>query len=713
MTTADLTSDTRRRPLGREGPPVAPIAYGAVKIGRNQGLKLSPFELPTEAQASQLLNGLLDVGVNLIDTAPAYGLSEQRIGAAIAHRRDDFVLSTKVGERFEDGCSAFDFSYDGVLSSLDTSRKRLRSDVIDLVLIHSDGNDQAIQNEGACVEALQEARQRGWVKQIGLSGKTVGGARQALAWADVLMIPLSPDDTSHLPVAAEAAEHGVGVLVKKGLGSGRLSAEQAIPWLMQQPGVTAAVVGSLSIEHMAENLRLARAAMKTQAVHRQTPSQPRPVGRVVMVSYADRAAGAERAALALHKGLLAEGTDSRLIVDRQMDPSTPATHALDPAADRNPWTAWCESQSRRAASQGRPRLGKLWRTAGRPGWLAQRPLDLGHPGTRKIEQRVDPPADLVHLHNLENWFDYRDLPRLCHAVPVCLTLHDQALLHGYGSYAQDGAITAENADPYPRARRRKQALWARSRLHVCAPSQWMLDAAYASILGPAIASAVRIPYGIELDVFRPASLEQRAAARAKFDLPANAHVMLFCAHRARSHPHKRLADAWAAAKQTAFQTPDTHHVLLVLGDDGPSESAGAAHLRFLGQLEETSDLARAYHAADLLLHTAVRDNFPFAVLEALGCGLPVVARSVGGVAEQFDDGEQGRLVDPNTPGELVSALRSVLQNEAQRKDMARAARQLAEARYNLPAMVQRTLSWYRAAQSDFASVHGDPAGAGR
>jgi len=86
------------QPLGKTGILVTPIGYGAFKIGRNEGIKYPQgYALPSEAEVGRLLNGVLDLGVNLIDTAPAYGLSEHRIGQAIGHRRREYVLSTKVG----------------------------------------------------------------------------------------------------------------------------------------------------------------------------------------------------------------------------------------------------------------------------------------------------------------------------------------------------------------------------------------------------------------------------------------------------------------------------------------------------------------------------------------------------------------------------------------------------------------------------------------
>ncbi|MCA9245393.1 MAG: aldo/keto reductase, partial [Phycisphaerales bacterium] len=101
---------------------MTPIGFGAFKIGRNEGAKYPDrYDLPSDLESAAVLHGVLDLGIRLIDTAPAYGLSEVRIGAALKARRDAFVLSTKVGERFEDGRSHFDFSEDGARRSIDRS----------------------------------------------------------------------------------------------------------------------------------------------------------------------------------------------------------------------------------------------------------------------------------------------------------------------------------------------------------------------------------------------------------------------------------------------------------------------------------------------------------------------------------------------------------------------------------------------------------------
>ncbi|MFO0917407.1 MAG: aldo/keto reductase [Planctomycetaceae bacterium] len=247
-----------RTPIGDTGLSLPPLGFGAFKIGRNEGIKYpSGYDLPSDAEVDRLLNRVLDLGCTLIDTAPAYGISEERIGRHLAGRRSEFVLSTKVGETFADGKSTYDFSETGVRRSLERSRARLQSDVLDIVLIHSPGNDREILETTPVVEVLCDYRDRGVIRAIGLSGKTVDGAQSALAWADVLMVEFHAEDSSHEAVIDEAARDRVAVIVKKGLGSGRLPPDRAIPFVLGQQGVTSLVVGSLNEAHFQSNWELA------------------------------------------------------------------------------------------------------------------------------------------------------------------------------------------------------------------------------------------------------------------------------------------------------------------------------------------------------------------------------------------------------------------------------------------------------------------------
>lgn len=251
-----------RRPLGSTGLMVTPIGFGAFKIGRNQGIKYAQgYALPDDDDVRQLLEAVRELGIAYIDTAPAYGVSEDRLGTLMP-RGFAPVISTKVGERFVDGVPMHDFSRAAVVASIDASCRALHRDKLDLVFIHSDGRDLKIQSNGETVETLRMLKETGRVRAIGFSGKTVEGADEALSWADAIMVEYHLEDRSHEAVMLEAHERGIGVVVKKGLASGSLGAAEAIEFVLSNPTVDSLVIGALSIEHLRENVETARHARR-------------------------------------------------------------------------------------------------------------------------------------------------------------------------------------------------------------------------------------------------------------------------------------------------------------------------------------------------------------------------------------------------------------------------------------------------------------------
>ena len=222
-----------RRPLGRTGLNLAPVGFGAFKIGRNQATKYAlAYDLPDDAACQGLLEAVLAMGIDLIDTAPAYGSSEARLGQLLRNRRDEFTLSTKVGETFEDGVGRFDFSSVAIDQSITRSLQRLRTDRLDLVFVHSDGDDLQILDDGSVLETLARRRDQGDLRFIGFSGKTVEGHHRAIesGVVDCLMVEYHALDDSQLGVIEHrGAPRAIGVVVKKGLASGRLDPAAAIP----------------------------------------------------------------------------------------------------------------------------------------------------------------------------------------------------------------------------------------------------------------------------------------------------------------------------------------------------------------------------------------------------------------------------------------------------------------------------------------------------
>ena len=256
------------RPLGRTGVLVSVLGLGTVKLGRNQAVKYPrPFDLPTDAEALALLDTAAALGINLLDTAPAYGSAEERLGKLLAGRRDRWILSTKVGEEFERGRSRFDFSVEHTIASVDRSLARLGTDHLDIVLVHSDGDDLAAMDQGV-MEALARCKQAGKVRAIGMSPKSIAGARAAMPLSDVLMLTLNEAEPQMLPVVREARAAGVGVLIKKGLRSGHLPTDTADPieqcfrYLLAEPGVSSVVVGTVNPAHLRHNVGAADAAAR-------------------------------------------------------------------------------------------------------------------------------------------------------------------------------------------------------------------------------------------------------------------------------------------------------------------------------------------------------------------------------------------------------------------------------------------------------------------
>ena len=145
-----------QRRFGKTGLSVSVIGLGAGQIG---------VEDVSEADAAEVLNGALDLGVTLIDTAASYGLSEERVGRHVGRRRDEFVLSTKGGSGM-DGVP--DWSPESVVASIDQSLRRTRSERLDIFFLHSCPVD--VLQRGDLQETLDAAVAAGKVGVAGYSG---------------------------------------------------------------------------------------------------------------------------------------------------------------------------------------------------------------------------------------------------------------------------------------------------------------------------------------------------------------------------------------------------------------------------------------------------------------------------------------------------------------------------------------------------------------
>lgn len=261
-----------RRPLGKSGLEVSPLGLGTVKFGRNTGVGYPRrYELPSDESIANLLATAQREGVNLLDTAPAYGSSEARLGEAIEGHRDDWILCTKAGEVFDGAESHYDFREDAVLRSVEESLARLRTDKVDILLVHSDGRDvDEIERAGA-FRALARLKREAVVRAVGFSGKSSRDALAAMSGSDVLMCTIHNTYRDEVPIARKAADLGVGVLVKKPLARGFDGGSETIAKTANLVGVTSVVVGTLSPVHLAANA----AAIRKPAPYATSPPDAR------------------------------------------------------------------------------------------------------------------------------------------------------------------------------------------------------------------------------------------------------------------------------------------------------------------------------------------------------------------------------------------------------------------------------------------------------
>ena len=261
------------RPFGQTGLRVTALGFGAMHL--NDGRV-------SEAEAGRLLNAVLDAGVNLIDTARGYGLSEERIGRHLAHRRQEFVLSTKVGYGIP---GVPDWTAPCILAGVDAALARLRCERLDIAHLHS--CPLPVLERGEVITALEACVRAGKVRVVAYSGENT-----ALAFAlhsgrfGSVQASISLCDQgnlgTHLPALVVA---GLGVIAKRplagavwllslrpedhaegaywdrwqamGLGEPPQEGswnEVALRFSAHCPGVASAIVGTGSLAHFRQNL---------------------------------------------------------------------------------------------------------------------------------------------------------------------------------------------------------------------------------------------------------------------------------------------------------------------------------------------------------------------------------------------------------------------------------------------------------------------------
>ncbi|TVQ03503.1 MAG: aldo/keto reductase [Planctomycetaceae bacterium] len=217
--------------LGKTGLKVSRLGYGSMGL---RGPRTWGVRVVSDPDAERILNAVLDAGINLIDTSPDYGLSEERIGKYIGHRRDEYFLATKCGcvyTQREDHLE-LDHVWDEkvIRGNLETSLRRLQTDHIDLLQFH--GGDAETLTRGGLIELLGDFRRSGLVRHIGISTSLPKVADLIeLDAFETFQLPYSVLAPGHEPWIERAAAKGAGIIIRGGIAQGGPEAEIQRPQL--------------------------------------------------------------------------------------------------------------------------------------------------------------------------------------------------------------------------------------------------------------------------------------------------------------------------------------------------------------------------------------------------------------------------------------------------------------------------------------------------
>jgi aryl-alcohol dehydrogenase-like predicted oxidoreductase len=223
-------SDQLTTTLGRTGLKVSKLGFGALELR-------GPFGRPTgrhvdDATAEAILNQVVDSGINLIDTSPDYGSSEELIGRHLSYRRDEYLLASKCGCLIRTHDSLLDGQHDfgraNVRAGVEQSLRRMRTDHLDLVQFHASPSRATLEQNDSVAELLA-LRDQGKLHFIGMSG-TLPNIDDHIAMGvfDVFQIPYSAVERAHEEVISRATAAGAGTIIRGGVARGVPVAEQGV-----------------------------------------------------------------------------------------------------------------------------------------------------------------------------------------------------------------------------------------------------------------------------------------------------------------------------------------------------------------------------------------------------------------------------------------------------------------------------------------------------
>ena len=226
------------RTLGKTGLKISRMGFGGI-----------PIQKIDEEGTRKLLHEMMEKGVNYIDSARGYTVSEQYIGYGLEGIRDKFVLATKSMSRTKEAMAA----------DIETSLGNFRTDYIDLYQVHNPSMEQLdqVMGEGGALEALMEAKAAGKIGHIGLTAHSTEVFERALVmdWVETIMFPYNIVEQQGAELIHKCAEKNIGFIVMKPLAGGAIEdASLALRYVCSNPDVTVVIPGMAEIHELEQNL---------------------------------------------------------------------------------------------------------------------------------------------------------------------------------------------------------------------------------------------------------------------------------------------------------------------------------------------------------------------------------------------------------------------------------------------------------------------------
>ncbi|MDD6441834.1 MAG: aldo/keto reductase [bacterium] len=224
--------------LGKTGLKISTLGFG--------GIPIQKVDVET---TRKLVKVMIEKGINYIDTARGYTVSERYLGEALEGVRDKFILATKSMSR----------SKDAMTKDIEISLGNLRTDYIDLYQVHNPSMQQLeeVMAPGGALEALMEAREAGKIGHIGLTAHSVEVFEKAieLPWVETIMFPYNIVERQAEDLIHKCAEKNIGFIVMKPLAGGAIEdAELALRFIYTNPDISVVIPGMFDVKEIEQNL---------------------------------------------------------------------------------------------------------------------------------------------------------------------------------------------------------------------------------------------------------------------------------------------------------------------------------------------------------------------------------------------------------------------------------------------------------------------------